>query len=64
MNCASVKDPAADARIAGLELLASAVLLIDARRIVRYMNPAAENLFELSARQAVGRPMVSLLGDP
>jgi len=64
MNRASVKDPAADARIAGLELLASAVLLIDARRIVRYMNPAAENLFELSARQAVGRPMVSLLGDP
>jgi len=48
----------------GLDLLSSAVLLVDARRVVRYANPAAENLFAVSARQWVGRPLKDLLGDP
>ena len=30
---------------AGLDLLATAVLLLDAQRRVEYANPAAENLF-------------------
>jgi two-component system, NtrC family, nitrogen regulation sensor histidine kinase GlnL len=38
----------------GLEILATAVLLLDRRRIIVYANPAAENLFELSARHLVG----------
>lgn len=53
-----------DARIAGLDLLASAVVLVDDGRVVRYINPAAENLFEVSARQSVGRPLTALLGEP
>src|ERR1700757_3188151 len=39
----------------GLELLATAVLLLGEDLVVRYANPAAENLFELSRRQLVGR---------
>ncbi|WP_417069356.1 nitrogen regulation protein NR(II) [Niveibacterium terrae] len=64
MNRTPVAPVFSDPRIAGLEFLASAVLLVDERRIVRYMNPAAENLFEFSARQAEGQSLVALLGDP
>jgi two-component system nitrogen regulation sensor histidine kinase GlnL len=38
----------------GLELLATAVLLLDRARNVVYANPAAENLFELSAKHLTG----------
>jgi len=38
----------------GLEILATAVLLLDRDRTIVYANPAAENLFELSARHLVG----------
>ena len=38
----------------GLEILATAVLLLDRARTIVYANPAAENLFELSARHLVG----------
>jgi two-component system nitrogen regulation sensor histidine kinase GlnL len=38
----------------GLEILATAVLLLDRARGVVYANPAAENLFELSSRHLVG----------
>jgi two-component system nitrogen regulation sensor histidine kinase GlnL len=38
----------------GLELLATAVLLLDHARRVTYANPAAENLFELSKKHLVG----------
>jgi two-component system, NtrC family, nitrogen regulation sensor histidine kinase GlnL len=64
----SVQPPlvaAADAQEAypGLELLATAVLLLDADRCVRYANPAAENLFEVSRRQLVGNSVRTLFGD-
>lgn len=49
---------------AGLDLLASAVLLIDEDRRVRYLNPAAENLFAASARSAGGKPLASLCTCP
>jgi two-component system nitrogen regulation sensor histidine kinase GlnL len=39
----------------GLELLATAVLLLDRGLTIAYANAAAENLFELSKRQLVGR---------
>ncbi len=39
---------------AGLELLATAVLLLDRSRRVTYANPAAENLFALSKKHLVG----------
>ncbi len=53
-----------DLRTAGLELLASAVILLDANARIRYLNPAAENLFAVSARQAQGLSIIELLGDP
>ena len=40
---------------AGLELLATAVLLLDGARRVTYANPAAENLFELAKKHLVGQ---------
>ena len=47
----------------GLELLATAVLLLSANLHVRYANPAAENLFELSRRQLAGQSARTLFGD-
>lgn len=49
---------------AGLELLSSAVVLIDEKLIVRYINPGAENLFAISRRKLVGLPLMRLLGEP
>jgi two-component system nitrogen regulation sensor histidine kinase GlnL len=40
--------------LSGLDLLATAVMLVDDTGYVRYMNPAAENLFGLSIRNAEG----------
>ena len=50
-------------RFAGLELLATAVLLLTDALEVSYVNPAAENLFELSRRQLVGASLRNLFGD-
>jgi two-component system nitrogen regulation sensor histidine kinase GlnL len=47
----------------GLELLATAVLLLRADRRVAYANPAAENLFELSRVKLVGHTTQDLFGD-
>lgn len=41
----------------GLDALATAVLLLDAQRVVRYVNPAAENLFAFSAKNIVGHTL-------
>lgn len=49
---------------AGLDLLSSAVILLDADLIIQYLNPAAENLFTVSARQMLRRPLAQLLGEP
>lgn len=48
-------DDSAPVAYAGLELLATAVLLLDEERVVVHANAAAENLFELSKRQLIGR---------
>ena len=42
---------------AGLEHLATAVILLDKARCVVYANPGAEVVFELSAKQITGLPM-------
>ena len=47
----------------GLELLATAVVLLSADLHVQYANPAAENLFELSKRQLCGQAARQLFGD-
>jgi len=50
------------ASFAGLELLSTAVILLDANLKMRHVNPAAENLFKVSQRQLVGHPIAHLLG--
>jgi two-component system nitrogen regulation sensor histidine kinase GlnL len=47
----------------GLELLATAVLLLTETLEVSYANPAAENLFELSRRQLLGNSARALFGE-
>jgi two-component system nitrogen regulation sensor histidine kinase GlnL len=47
----------------GLELLSTAVLMLDDDLIVRYANPAAENLFELSRTRLVGTSIGTLFAD-
>lgn len=41
----------------GLDALATAVILLDTQHIVRYVNPAAENLLALGAKSIVGSPL-------
>ncbi|NJD34781.1 MAG: PAS domain-containing protein [Betaproteobacteria bacterium] len=48
----------------GLDLLSSAVVLVDAKLIIRHLNPAAENLFAVSSRQLLGHPLKRLMGEP
>lgn len=49
---------------AGLELLSTAVILLDERLQIRYVNPAAENLFAVSQRLLLGSQLGQLLGKP
>ena len=48
----------------GLDLLSCAVVLVDADLHIRHVNPAAENLFSISLRRVIGRPLASLVGHP
>ena len=48
----------------GLDLLSSAVVLVDAKLVIRHVNPAAENLFAVSSRQLLGQPLQRLVGEP
>jgi two-component system nitrogen regulation sensor histidine kinase GlnL len=45
----------------GLDILATAVIILDDRRVIRYMNTAAENLFSISSYHALNRPLSGLL---
>ena len=56
-----MKDPQPSA-FAGLDLLSSAVILLDERELIRRLNPAAENLLGVPERAWLGRPMSQLLG--
>ena len=47
----------------GLELLASAVLLLDRNYQVAYADSTTENLFELSKKQIVGHTPRQIFGD-
>ena len=48
------------AALSGLDQLATAVVVVDAGLAVRYMNPSAENLFELSSRNVGGQHITEL----
>ena len=52
-----------DERLAGLDLLATAVILLDGGRRIRYANAAAENLFALSRKQLIGRTPDAVFND-
>lgn len=47
----------------GLDLLATAVMLADENGYVRYLNPAAENLFGLSTHNAEGAHLEDVFAD-
>ena len=47
----------------GLELLTTAVMLLDENLLVKYMNPAAENLFALSAKNIAGQTLRQIFSD-
>ena len=51
------------ATLAGLDLLATAIMLVDRELTVHYANPAAENLFELSTKALVGHTLVEIFAD-
>ncbi len=52
------------AAVSGLDLLATAVILVDDADVLRYVNPAAENLLEASSQQVVGRAIADVFADP
>jgi len=51
------------AALSGLDLLATAVVLVDAGLAVRYVNPAAENLFETSIKNVTGASLNNLFSN-
>ncbi len=50
-------------RFSGLDLLASAILVVDAEGLVRYANPAAEHLIEVSAKSLSRQKLASLFAN-
>lgn len=50
-------------RTQGLELLSSAIVMVDNSLTVCHINPAAENLFAVGGRQSLGRPLLPFLGE-
>jgi two-component system nitrogen regulation sensor histidine kinase GlnL len=62
MNAADSENLASDFH--GLDLLSSAVILLDGKLLIRHLNPAAENLFAVSQRAWLGRPLAQLAGTP
>jgi two-component system, NtrC family, nitrogen regulation sensor histidine kinase GlnL len=48
----------------GLELLATAVVALDRDYVVRYANPAAEDLLDAGARALLGQPFLGFFADP
>jgi two-component system nitrogen regulation sensor histidine kinase GlnL len=51
------------AGFSGLELLATAVVILDGAYVVQYTNPAAENLLGAGAKSLVGQPFPALFTD-
>ena len=52
------------AALSGLDLLATAVVLLDGELKVQYVNPAAETLFATSRKSILGQPFPALFADP
>ena len=56
--------PACEPALAGLDLLASAVILLDVAGCINYVNPAAEILLENSLKALSRQKLASLFGNP
>ena len=56
MSAMDITHPA----FSGLDLLASAVLLIDDQQLIRYVNASGENLLAISSRSVIGKPLVAI----
>jgi two-component system nitrogen regulation sensor histidine kinase GlnL len=48
---------------AGLDLLATAVVVLDDEFVVRYANPAAENLLSAGAKSLIGQPFLGFFAE-
>jgi two-component system nitrogen regulation sensor histidine kinase GlnL len=48
----------------GVDALVTAVVLLDNAQFVRYINPAAENLLAISAKNIVGLPLERVFAEP
>ncbi len=55
---AAAKQPA---NFGGLDLLATAVILLDRKQRVLHMNPSAENMLAVSARNVLGHPIGEII---
>jgi two-component system, NtrC family, nitrogen regulation sensor histidine kinase GlnL len=55
--------PTAIPALSGLDLLATAVILVDNADVLRHMNPAAENLLELSHSNVTGHAIADVFAD-
>ena len=53
----------AAATFAGLDLLATAVVILDDEFVVRYANPAADNLLTAGARSLIGQPFLGFFAE-
>jgi two-component system nitrogen regulation sensor histidine kinase GlnL len=53
----------ADVTFAGLDLLATAVVVLDDDYVVRYANPAAENLLTAGVRSLIGHPFLGFFAE-
>ncbi len=60
---AKFKPAPRQSRFSGLELLSTAVLLVDGNLIIRYVNAGAENLFAISAKRFTNQPLAELIGE-
>src|SRR5690606_14988305 len=49
--------------LAGLDLLATAIVVLDSDGCATFLNPSAEQLFEVSRRIVVGQPFARLFLD-
>ena len=49
--------------LSGLDLLATAVILVDDSDVLCHMNPAAENLLELSSSNVLGQTLTEVFAD-
>ncbi len=49
--------------LAGLDLLATAIVLVDEELSIHYANPAAENLFEASSKSLLGHTITEIFQD-